>query len=181
MPNGNILKGKIIVTGSLNFSSPYVIHYSFDNFYHNAILIQGNRTVTRTFATSNSSSTTHPIHVIDINMTATFPNGDVYTRVGSRTRECVENFGNGNWADNVYVLFGTVTTTKPDGTSHSHTILEATPLRINMACQYKIVSGIVTITRPNHSVVIDYGSGTCDNNATISVDGGAPTAFTFGN
>lgn len=180
LPNGNVLTGKIIVTGSLDFTSPYVLHYSFDNFHHNGNLIQGNRTVTRTFAASAISSTAHPINVIDINMTITFANGDVYTRVGTRTRECVANFGNGNWTDNVYVFFGVVTTTKPDGTQHTHTILEATPLRIDMACQYRIISGIVTITRPNHSVVIDYGAGTCDNNATISIDGGTAVTFTFG-
>ncbi|HNP32408.1 MAG TPA: hypothetical protein PKN96_03895 [Flavobacterium sp.] len=181
MPNGNVLKGKIIVSGSLDFSSPYTIHYSFDNFYHNGILIQGNNTTTRTFGTSASSSTAHPIHLININMTATFPNGDVYTRVGTRTRECIANFGNGNWGDNVYVFFGTVTTTKPDGSHHTNAILEATPLRIDMGCQYRLVSGIVTISNSNHSAVVDYGAGTCDNNATISIDGGTPVAFTFGN
>jgi hypothetical protein len=181
MPNGNILKGKIIVSGLLDFASPYLLHYSFDNFYHNGNLVQGDRTVTRTFETSTNSSTAHPIHMIDINMTVTFPNGDVYTRFGTRTRECVANFGNGIWGDNVYIFYGTVTTTKPSGSLHTNTILEATPLRIDMNCTYKIVSGIISITRPNHSAVINYGDGTCDNNATIAIDGGSVVPFTFGN
>lgn len=181
MPNGNILKGKIIISGLLDFTTPYVLHYSFDNFYHNGNLVQGDRTVTRTFTTSTNSSIAHPVHMIDINMTVTFPNGDVYTRVGTRTRECITNFGNGVWNDNVYVLYGTVTTTKPNGSQHNNTILEATPLKIDMNCTYKIVSGIISITRPNHSAIINYGNGTCDNNATIAIDGGTPVDFTFGN
>jgi len=181
MPNGNILKGKIIVSGLLDFASPYLVHYSFDNFYHNGNLVQGNRTVTRTFSSSANSSIAHPIHLIDINMTVTFPNGAVYTRVGTRTRECISNFGNGIWGDNIYVFYGTVTTTKPNGAQHTNTILEATPLRIDMNCTYKIVSGIISITRPNHSAIINYGGGTCDNDATIAIDGGTPVSFTFGN
>jgi hypothetical protein len=181
LPNGNILKGKIIVSGLLDFASPYVLHYSFDNFYHNGNLVQGDRTVTRTFTTSTNSSTAHPINMIDLNMTVTFPNDEVYTRVGTRTRECITNFGNGVWGDNVYVFYGTVTTTKPNGIQHTNTILEATPLRIDMNCTYKIVSGIISIARPNHSAVINYGDGTCDNNATIAIDGETPVDFTFGN
>jgi hypothetical protein len=181
MPNGNILKGKIIISGLLDFTAPYVLHYSFENFYHNENLVQGNRTVTRTFATSTNSSTAHPIHMIDINMTVTFPNGDIYTRVGTRTRECIANYGNGVWGDNVYVFYGTVTTTKPSGAQHTNTILEATPLRIDMSCTFKIISGIISITRPNHSAVINYGDGSCDNNATIAIDNGSAVAFTFGN
>jgi hypothetical protein len=50
-----------------------------------------------------------------------------------------------------------------------------------MNCTYKIISGIISITRPNHSAVINYGDGTCDNNATIAIDNGAVVPFTFGN
>jgi hypothetical protein len=46
---------------------------------------------------------------------------------------------------------------------------------------YGIVRGTVTITKPNHTAVLDYGEGTCDNIATLSIDGGAATPFTFGN
>jgi len=183
MPNGNILSGEIIISGSLNFDVPsYVINYQFVNFYHNNILIQGNRTVTRTFTGSTLLSANHPIHVMDINMTATFANGAVYTRVGTRKRECIDGFTSPlNWHDNVYLITGNVTTTKPDGVVHTNTVTEASPLRIEMNCQYRIVSGILTITKPNHTAVLDYGSGTCDNNATIAIDGGTPVAFTFGN
>ncbi len=183
MPNGNVLEGTIIVSGSLNFNTPsYVINYQFVNFHHNNILIEGAKTITRTFTNSALLATNHPIHVMDINMTFTFPNGDVYTRIGTRKRECIDGFTSPmNWHDNVYLISENITTTKPNGAGHTNTITDANPLRIEMNCQYRIVSGILTITRPNHTAVLDYGSGTCDNNATISIDGGTPTAFTFGN
>lgn len=186
--NGNTLNGQITVSGALPLptantlaTTGYTINYQFVNFTHNTILIEGNRSITRRFASSSLLAENHPIHVMDMYMTATFPNGDVYTRVGTRTRECVEHFGNADLSDNVYKIYQSITTTRPNGTQHSHVVLVTSPLVFDMSCQYRVVSGTLTITGPLHSAVIDYGSGTCDNNATIAIDGGTPTAFTFGN
>lgn len=182
MPNGAILRGIITISGSLNYSQQnYVITYSFINFYHNDALIQGNRTVTRSFQSTNYQAAIHPVNVMDMNMTITIQ-GNVYSRVGTRTRECVEGFlTRTNWDDNVYVVTGSWTTTFPNGANHANAISATQPLRIRMNCNYRIVSGIVTVTRPNHTAVLDYGSGTCDNIATISIDGGVAIPFTFGN
>ena len=186
--NGNILNGQIIVSGALPLptanvlaTTGYTINYEFINFTHNAILIEGNRSITRKFASSQLSADNHPIHIIDIDMTATFPNGEVYTRVGTRTRECVENFGDGILSNNVYKIYQSITNTRPNGAQHSHVVLETSPLKIDMACQYKVISGVLTITGTNNTAVIDYGNDTCDNNATIVINGGAATLFTFGN
>lgn len=186
--NGNILNGQIIVSGALPLptantlaTTGYTINYEFMNFTHNAILIEGNRSITRKFASSQLSADNHPIHIIDIYMTATFPNGEVYTRVGTRTRECVENFGDGILSNNVYKIYQSITNTRPNGAQHSHVVLETSPLKIDMACQYKVISGVLTITGTNNTAVIDYGNDTCDNNATIAINGGAATPFTFGN
>ena len=186
--NGNTLNGDIIVSGALPLpnantlaTTGYTINYQFVNFTHNNILIEGNRSITRKFASSQLSANNHPIHIMQLNMTATFPNGDVYTRVGTRTRECVENFGDGILINNVYKIYQSITNTRPNGAQHYHVVLETSPLKIDMACQYKVVSGVLTITGPSNSAVIDYGNGDCDNNATIAINGGAPTAFTFGN
>lgn len=186
--NGNTLNGQIKVSGSLPLptanvlaTTGYVINYEFINFTHNNILIEGNRKVTRKFASSQLSSVNHPIHKMELNMTATFPNGGVYTRVGERTRECVENFGDGILGNNVYKVYQNITNTRPNGAQHVFTVLDSAPLTIDMACQYRVISGILTITGPNNTAVIDYGNSTCDNDATISINGGAATTFTFGN
>jgi hypothetical protein len=186
--NGNVLNGQIVVSGSLPLpdantmaTTGYTINYQFINFTHNEILIEGNRTVTRKFASSQFLSENHPIHLIDLNMTATFPNGDVYTRVGTRTRECVSNFGNNTLNDNVYKIYQSILNTRPNGAQHTHTILANSPFIIDMSCQYRVISGILSISGPLHTAVIDYGNGDCDNNATIAIDGGTATSFTFGN
>jgi hypothetical protein len=182
MPNGAVLRGVIIISGSLNYTQQnYVISYSFENFYHNDVLIQGNRTVTRSLQSTTYQAAIHPVHVMDMNMTFTVL-GEVYTRVGTRTRECIEGYDTRViWSDNIYVVTGSWTTTFPNGNVHTNTISNVEPLRIRMNCNYRIVKGIVNITRPNHTAILDYGSGTCDNIATISIDGGAAIPFTFGN
>ena len=179
MPNGAILRGIIRVSGVLPYTTTnYVITYTFDGFHYNDFLVQGNRTVTRSLGTSTYQVNTHPICVMDMNMTFTNSRG-IFTRVGSRTRECVEGYTTAIWTDNVYVITGNWTTTFPNGNVHSNAISNTTPLRVRLNCDYRVVSGVVNITRPNHSAVLDYGAGTCDNLATISIDGGTPVTITF--
>lgn len=179
MPNGAILRGIIRVSGVLPYStSNYVITYTFDGFRYNDFLVQGNRTITRSLGTSTYQVNTHPICVMDMNMTFTNSRG-IFTRVGTRTRECIEGYTTAIWTDNVYVITGNWTTTFPNGNVHSNAISNTTPLRVRLNCDYRVVSGVVNITRPNHTAVLDYGAGTCDNLATISIDGGTPVTITF--
>lgn len=179
MPNGAILRGIIRVSGVLPYStSNYVITYTFDGFRYNDFLVQGNRTITRSLGTSTYQVNTHPICVMDMNMTFTNSRG-IFTRVGTRTRECIEGYTTAIWTDKVYVITGNWTTTFPNGNVHSNAISNTTPLRVRLNCDYRVVSGVVNITRPNHSAVLDYGAGTCDNLATISIDGGTPVTITF--
>jgi outer membrane murein-binding lipoprotein Lpp len=180
MPNGNVLKGKIIASGSTIFTNTnYVITYTFENFYHNNALIQGTRTVTRSVMGTASNTNPHPVYVMDINMSVTFSNLGTYTRVGTRTRELIEGYTTSALLDNIYVVTGSWTTTKPDGNAHTVTIVN--PLRFDIAgCpSYKLVSGSFHIIKNSHYADIDYGTGSCDNNYTVSIDGGTPVAHTF--
>ena len=178
LPNGNVLDGTIIASGSLDFSTPsYTINYSFVDFHHNNILIEGNRTVVRTHQSTATLATVHPVATMAIDMTATFPNGNVYHRVGNRVREMIEGFGTPLiWADNVFSISGSWTTTFPAGTQTS-TI--TTPLRVEVGCP-NIVSGVVSIVRNGNTATLDYGSGECDNQATLTVNG-TTTTITLGN
>ena len=184
--NGNTLTGQIIVSGSLPLpnaatmaTTGYTINYQFVNFTHNGIVFSGDRNITRKFASSSLLTANHPIHIMDINMTATFPNGDVYTRVGSRTRECVANFGDGNLWNNKYNFYQNITNTRPNGAQHVYSISVNNPLVVDMSCQYRVTGGVLTITGPTHSAVLNYGTGACDNSATYSIDGGTPVPFSF--
>jgi hypothetical protein len=178
LPNGNVIDGTIIVSGSLNFDTPsHTISYSFVDFHHNNILIEGNRTIVRSLQSTATLAAVHPVANMTIDMTVTFPNGNVYHREGNRVREMIDGFGTPMiWADNVFSISGSWTTTFPAGTRTS-TI--TTPLRVEADCPH-IVSGVITTVRNNNTATLDYGNGDCDNQATLTVNG-TTTTITLGN
>jgi len=178
MPNGNILKGKIIISGSIHFNqSSHIISYTFLNFYHNNKLIQGNKTVVRTMIETNAVPYAHPLVNMSLNLSVTYPNGNVHTRVGVRTREFIGGFLTPLVShDNVFSVTGNWTTTSPNGT-HTTTII--IPLIVKMSCPH-IVKGAIQMVRNNNTAVLDYGNGECDNQATLTING-ITTTITLGN
>ncbi|MCG2610726.1 hypothetical protein LZZ90_04315 [Flavobacterium sp. SM15] len=176
--NGAILKGIIIVSGSTNFAqSPYTWTYNFNNFYYNNIKVEGTKVLSRVVQATSLLATPHPVVTIDLNLHFTFPNGNQYDRTGTRVRELVEGYDTPLvFNDNVYLVTGSWITA---GSSSSHLTTILTPLRFVVACQYKLTEGSFKVERNSHTAVVNYGDGTCDNNATVSYDGGTPIAFTF--
>ena len=177
LPNENVVSGTIIVSGSTNFGQPsHTISYSFVDFYHNNILIEGNKTIVRSLQSTATLAAVHPVANMNIDLTVTYPNGNVYTRVGTRVREMIQGFGTPMiWLDNIFSVTGNWTTTFPSGTQTS-TI--TTPLIVKMSCPH-IVSGVITIVRNNNTGTIDYGDGICDNLATVTING-VTTLITLG-
>lgn len=176
MPNGRILKGMIIITKTANSDSlSRTFNITFDDFYINARLIEGSKTIVRTLTTV---APIHPTSTMTMNITVTFPNGISYLRTGNRVSEMIEGFDTPIWNDNIFSVTGSWSTTRP---SWSQVTTITTPLIFRMNCQYQLVRGVVKIVRNSNTAVIDYGDGTCDNQATISINDGSANTFTFGN
>ena len=175
MPNGNVLRGKIIVTFTYNpNATTHVINYEFVNFYHNAIKFDGNKTFSRSMTAATAASPSHPIVVMTMDMTGTFPDGRVFTRVGTRTREIIAGYNTPLvFLDNIYRITGTWTTTRPNTTVQTSTI--TTPLLVKMSCiqdnKPLIVSGVISFVRNNQTATLDYGNGDCDNLAVFTFNG----------
>jgi hypothetical protein len=173
LSNGNVVSGKIIITFVYQpTATSHTINYSFVNFYHNSIKIEGDKTFTRTMSVATATSPSHPIVVMNMDLTATI-NGQTHHRVGTRTREIIEGYNTPNiFADNVYSIIGNWTTTHPTGTVTS-TI--TTPLKAKMSCMNTqkplLVQGVITFTKNNNSATLDYGNGECDNLAVYTVNG----------
>jgi hypothetical protein len=182
MPNGNVLRGTILISFTFQpTATTHTINYTFDNFYHNDIKLDGTKTFTRTLSTGTN---VHPIVVMTMDMTATFPNGNTLHRVGTRTREIVEGFGTPLiFADNIYRITGEWTTTFPNTTVQTSTI--TTPLLVKMSCvavnKPLLVKGIITFVRNNNTATLDYGNGDCDNLAVFTINGVAHPIILGGN
>lgn len=182
LENGNTVRGKIIISFVFQpTATSHTITYTFDNFYHNDIKYVGTKTFTRSMVTT-ANGAVHPIVTMTMDMTVTFPNGDVFTRVGTRTREIIEGYTTAPWADNIYQITGNWTTTRPNGSTRTATI--TTPLRIRMSCvlQQKpvTVKGIIAFVSATNTASIDYGNGDCDTTAVLTINGVSST-ITLGN
>jgi hypothetical protein len=172
--NGNILKGKIIISFVFQpNATSHTITYTFENFYHNLIKYDGTKTFTRTLTLGSNA---HPIVVMTMQMSITLVDGRVINRVGTRTREIVEGYNTPlNWHDNVYQITGNWTTTFPNTTIQNSTI--TSPLLVKMSCASitqplpLLTQGIITFERNTHTATLDYGNGTCDNQAVFTING----------
>ena len=171
LANGNVLQGKIKVTFTYQpAATSHTINYEFVNFFHNQIELNGNRTFTRTLA----AQTLIPTVVMNMNMTATFPDGRIFTRVGTRTRTIITGFDTPSILfDNVYQVTGNWTTTFPNTDIQTSTI--TTPLQVKISCSNEnkplLVQGVITFQRNGNSATLNYGTGECDNSAVFTVNG----------
>ena len=169
MRNGNILKGKIIISFIYQpQATEHVINYSFENFYHNDIKLEGSKTVTIKLGTTTANPNTHLIFKIDLNLTVTLPGGRIIKIKGTKTREIIEGQSTPELADNVYQVTGNWETIFPNGAIRTATI--TSPLIIKMNC-HNIVKGIIEYKRNDLIAILDFGDGTCDNQATLTIDG----------
>lgn len=168
--NGVFRKGAInvVLTDSLRKTGS-VATVTFDNYYVNTFKKEGtitwtnntaagsgtrswNRTVANGKITASNGS--YWLHTSNIDITQT---GGVSTPL--------------DITDDVYTLAGTRTVTNPAGKSRTSTT--QTPLQKKTICN-NIDQGVVKVQGPNHYALIDFGNGTCDNQATISIDGRTP-------
>lgn len=165
--DGKIRSGKIIVT-SVSFKTfPSVRDKSFDNYTVDGKKITGSIVKTILKDSENNIRTAQ----ITENVSISFPDNEgTATRIANITRQYQRGvLGIRN--DNQIVSWGTVEFTRLSGVKINKTITAENPLVFKADCHH-IVSGIVSITTSNNrSWTIDYGTGECDNLATLTING----------
>lgn len=162
--NGTIVSGIIHLTYGLPQNGTRTVNYNFENFTFNEKGIEGGGTIFRELsnASGNPQSTFHK------NIVVTHPNGIVVTVDGNRVREWIEGVDSGTWQDNVFLVTGNWAQEFSNGFSRSAMVTDA--LRREATCPF-FVSGLVEVTRNITTGVLDFGDGTCDNTAILTVDG----------
>ncbi len=169
LPNGHVLSGKIIMVYVYDENSAtVVVTITYDGFYFNEVAVEGSNIIVKTRENDNGN----PQSIKTINITLTWPDGEIISKEGTKTREWIEGFDTRAWSDNVYLITGSWTSIFKDGTVFSGNIIEA--LRREMSCRF-IVSGIVEIVRGETTGVINFGDGTCDDIAVFTDSEGVET------
>lgn len=162
--NGNVISGMIHLMYSLPQNGTRTINYTFENFFFNEKGIEGGGTIFREL--SNSSG--NPQSTFHKNLLVAFPNGITAAIEGNRVREWIEGVGSGNWQDNVFLATGNWSIDFSNGFSRSAMVTEA--LRREATCPF-FVSGLLEVAKNNTTGVLNFGDGTCDDIAILTVNG----------
>jgi hypothetical protein len=168
-PSGIIRKGKITVLLSDSVRKPgSTARMTFDNYFVNNYKKEGIITWTNTSTAPGSKSWRRVVQ--DGKITA--PDGRFWFHEG--IKNVVQTAGVPtplNLLDDVFSITGNHTVTNAAGASREVTTPEA--LQKKTICD-NIDKGKLKIQGPNHYAIIDFGDGTCDKVATISIDGRTP-------
>jgi len=141
------------------------INYTFNDYTYNNNAVSGGGEIFRQIANADGN----PQSTVNENITVAFPSTDVTaTRIGMRTVIWIEGVGTGTWLDNVYEVAGNWDLELTNG--FERTGLVTQPLVRRLACAY-VESGTVEVTQGGFTGIIDWGDGTCDNMATLEVNG----------
>lgn len=167
--DGRTRKGKIIViyTGHLGTSGNSATA-SFDGYYLDNLKVEGVYKLTNTGTTSQRSYTTQII-----NAKLSGPNGDYIEWSSEKTITQIEGGSTPLLAlDDVYNITGQASGAVSAGNKYLQwsTVITAA-LRKKFGCRW-ITLGTLSLKKGNDAVaVLDYGTGTCDNKATFTVNG----------
>ena len=165
--NGITRSGKInIVLSDTVRKSGSTAVMTFDNYIAQGFKVEGTMTWTNT-STQSSIGWQRKIE----NGKITGPNAYYWLHVGTKNVTQTAGFATPlNLLDDVFSVTGTHTVTNALGKSRTATILEA--LEVKTICG-NVTKGTVKFEGPNHFAILNYGDGSCDRVATISIDGHA--------
>lgn len=158
---------RIVISDSLRIPGT-TSTMTFDNYYVNNYKKEGTITWTNTSIPGTRKSWRR--EVVDGKITA--PSGQFWLHNG--IKEIVQVAGVNTpriLIDDAFSITGNGTVTNSNGRTRTSTIL--TPLQKKVACE-NIDAGSIRFQGPNHEAVLDFGDGTCDRLATISIDGRTP-------
>ncbi len=171
--DGRLRKGKINIT----YTGPYrtagsVITTIPENFYIDGHKLEGTKTVTNVTTTSTKPAFNIKVEGGKI----TYADGTSIHFTSNRTREWTTGSQTMNLEDDGYLITGTWSGKNRSGRSFTASIASDNPLFIKLTCLFSKpitrhpVQGILTIKPEGlKERVIDYGQGTCDNEATLTI------------
>ncbi|MBK7572266.1 MAG: hypothetical protein IPI10_11805 [Bacteroidetes bacterium] len=165
--DGKVRAGKVIVnytgTGHFDPGSSWVV--TFDSFYVNTRHVEGTRSVVNNGFNSDSNMNWT---ITATNMRITRADGSWRTWNSVRNREMVAGYGDNDWQNDDYLINGTADGTNSNGDAVNCVL---TDLRREHDCHW-ITSGTLQITPASRPVrTIDFGTGTCDDQATVTKNG----------
>ena len=164
---GRTFKGQVIIQQSeaMNVNGA-TRSFSFQNFFIEGVQIEGSRTVT------NAGINTAGLFKFNVSVdeTFTFPDGTQATFTATRARTLVEGGNTATRLDNVWEVTGQSAGVNRNGDTYSTEI--TSPLVKKAPCAW-ISAGIISFTANGLTRSLDFGDGTCDRDATLTLADGS--------
>ncbi len=173
--SGTVRKGKIIVAyNGWRFLPGSKIEVTFQGYEVNGVKLEGKRTVTTTALAQGSIT----FEVKDENGKATFTDGTFVTRQSLHTSKWT--IGNST-ATTTWTLEGSASGQTREQQPYTATVQSPIIFKLDCALSSFVTpaQGVLVLTVGTTAIQVDYGTGTCDNKATISV-GGLTQEITIG-
>jgi hypothetical protein len=175
-PDGHIRRGKIISDYSNRLIYPgAVATTTFDGFYVDSVHVEG----THKISNISIGSTSRIFRVEVINGKLTKPGGNYIEWNSTKTITQIEGLFTSDPRDDVFKIEGSASGFVKRGNLLVHwesTITE--PLIRRVTCRWIVKGRIrtmrINLPNPNNSpwvAVLDFGTGGCDNQATITING----------
>jgi hypothetical protein len=165
-PNGIARKGKINIVLSDSVRKPgSTAVLTFDNYFVTGYKKEGIITWTNT-STVATKGWQRKVE----NGKITSPTGKSWLHSG--IKDVVQTAGYStprNLLDDAFSITGNHTVTNMNGVSRTSVIID--PLQKQTICD-NISQGTIQLQGPSHNALVNFGNGTCDKLATISIDGG---------
>lgn len=169
--DGRNRRGKIITTYTGGYKDPgTVITHTTDDYFVNDNEVIGTKVVTNMGTNTDGNI----YYTIDVNGTVIKANGGgTLTWTSDRVREYIQGASTPEWDDDVYLITGTGSGTRPNGQTFTVTILTA--LRKEIGCRHFVSGSFELLPSGKPARILDYGNGTCDNQATVTINGNTYT------
>jgi hypothetical protein len=171
---GRTRSGKVLITYGGTFDDALANRtITFDNYFVNNRKIEGT-VLLRDFNRDADGILSATREVVDYKVI--FADGDFYTMNGSTTREWIEGEGDGIRGNEVIRVTGSYEGVNSKGVEFKREI--TTPVIANFACWtsggFLRTKGVIQMTITNsvrtRTRTLDYGDGTCDNTAAVTVN-----------
>jgi len=169
--DGRTRSGKIVTQLSGRYlDSTTVISSTFDNYFETINSVDYHLTGNHVVTNMGHNNAGHPVFNISVtNASVIAPEGTI-SWTSSRVREFTSGYNTiFNPFDDAYTITGSANGTDINGDAFTVTI--TTGLQVQFGCPFIKVGKIEISNTSRPTIYIDYGSGDCDANYTVTVNG----------
>ena len=172
--DGRARRGSLIISFTGRYrDSLTVITVTPQNYYVNDNQVTGTKTITN----KGHNAAHHLVYDINANIQIIKANsGGTISWQSNRQREWLTGENTLQWNDDTYSITGTASGSTSNGNSFTSTITSPLIRNMSFGCRRHFTQGTLEHTPGGKATrYIDFGNGTCDDQATVTINGNTYT------